>query len=663
MKTYLLLGGVAALLLTVHCGGGQSSSEPPSGDPDIIGTPSTLVAYQSCDELLSDLKEFALEELNETIESYASCYSYSNYGEEDMESSPSTAGDSEDSSEDSSEVSYTDTNLQETNVDESDIIKTDGSSIFVAHQSGVDVFKGWPLDQFSKIGTYLVEEGVDALFLENNQLVLISNDYDDDNRSFIQIRLLDVSTPSAPSLIGEKTLEGSTVQQRLVNNVVHVVLSGSFKDYEIELPDDFWDKQDDCESDEFQALLEEIQKESEAEIEATTIADWLPRHGEDVPSEMIDCTSFAKDSAYSEDSLGGLWSLQLSDDGIGQEQITFVKGPGYYVYASTQSVYWAATATDADATNLHRFTINTASSLHSYAGSGQVSGHVNSSSMVGTVISSFLMDESENVFRIATTVGQASKSDESSYSNVYTLDISQGDLTLLGSVENIAPGEQLYSARFIGDTGYLVTFEKIDPLFVIDVSDPSNPQLVGELEMPGFSSYIHPMDDGHIIGLGKDADDMGSFSWFQGMKLAIFDVEESSDPSIVDDLIIGSRGTDSYALTDHHAFTYDLESGLLALPLALYEGEDGGSAYGDFQYYGVHVYGLSADDGIETRAEVPLSTDNEPLRTVLIGSDEMEAVYVLDDTTLHLVDIDSEEVTASEALTDSVYGYTYVYDW
>ena len=220
-----------------------------------------------------------------------------------------------------------------------------------------------------------------------------------------------------------------------------------------------------------------------------------------------------------------------------------------------------------------------------YKTSGEVSGRV---------LNQFSMDEYNGYFRVATSVGW------NGHNNVYVLN---EEMNTVGKIENIAPGESIYSARFMGDRLYLVTFRKVDPLFVIDLSVPENPKILGKLKIPGYSDYLHPYDENHIIGIGKDTIEAkeGDFAWHQGVKIALFDVSDVENPIEKDVVIIGDRGTDSEALHDHKAFLFDLEKNLLVVPITLAEIPDYEKTeevpsrrvpYGEFTFQGAYVYHL-----------------------------------------------------------------------
>jgi uncharacterized secreted protein with C-terminal beta-propeller domain len=172
----------------------------------------------------------------------------------------------------------------------------------------------------------------------------------------------------------------------------------------------------------------------------------------------------------------------------------------------------------------------------------------------------------------------------------------------------------------MGKRCYLVTFEKIDPFFVIDLSNPENPAVLGELKIPGFSNYLHPYDENHVIGIGKDAVDMGDFSWFQGVKLSLFDVSDVKNPKEISTYIVGDRGTDSLALTDPHAFLFSKDKNLIVMPILLAEIDDsaypGGappSTYGDYTYCGAYVFDIDTLSGINLRGRITHMEDGEEI--------------------------------------------------
>jgi hypothetical protein len=169
-----------------------------------------------------------------------------------------------------------------------------------------------------------------------------------------------------------------------------------------------------------------------------------------------------------------------------------------------------------------------------------------------------------------------------------------------GEIDHIAPTEDIRSVRFNQDTVFIVTFKKTDPLFAFDFSDPEKPVLKGELKIPGYSTYMHLMDETHLLTIGYDADDQGDFAWFQGIMLQIFDISDLTQLELVHKEVIGTRGSTSEAATNHLAFNYFGPKNLLALPMVVCEGNSGGGSYGDMMTFsGLMVYRVTADDGFD----------------------------------------------------------------
>lgn len=183
----------------------------------------------------------------------------------------------------------------------------------------------------------------------------------------------------------------------------------------------------------------------------------------------------------------------------------------------------------------------------------------------GSLLNQFSMDESGDFFRVATTSQFWTSNSNIQYNNVYVMD---SDLKITGKLEKIAQDERIYSTRFIGNRLYMVTFKRMDPLFVIDLSDPNKPEVLGQLKIPGFSDYLHPYDENHIIGVGKETaeNEWGGVS-IKGVKVSLFDVSDVNKPQQIDTYEIGKAGTDSEALQDHKAFLFDKNKELLVIPV------------------------------------------------------------------------------------------------
>ena len=224
----------------------------------------------------------------------------------------------------------------------------------------------------------------------------------------------------------------------------------------------------------------------------------------------------------------------------------------------------------------------------------------------GTLKDQFAMDEYNNNLRVATTSSVYTQSGQYTYNNVYVLN---GQMEKIGALTHIAEQESIYSTRFIGDRLYMVTFKRIDPFFVIDLSSPTNPKVLGKLKIPGYSDYLHPYDATHIIGIGKETttNDWGGIST-SGVKIALFDVTDVTNPKQLDKVQIGDAGSDSAALTDHHAFLFDKNMNLLVIPIRAVSMNQ--VIKGDYYnnqpqaWYGAYVFGLTPETGFTLKGTV-----------------------------------------------------------
>jgi inhibitor of cysteine peptidase len=257
-----------------------------------------------------------------------------------------------------------------------------------------------------------------------------------------------------------------------------------------------------------------------------------------------------------------------------------------------------------------------------------------SGEVTGTVLNQYSMDEKDGNFRIATTKNRTwsryqDQNQKDSYNNMYILD---ENLKQIGYIENIAPGERIYSARFMGDRAYLVTFQQTDPLFVIDMKDPSKPTILGKLKVPGFSNYLHPYDENTLIGIGKETieqiepnqpitDCAGQDCKIQpnfiarprvttkGIKISLFDVTNVEHPNETAKYELGDAGSDSIALYDPHAFLFSREKELLAIPVSLTNMENG-NYYGQLAFSGAAIFKITKDS-IELKGKIDHSDSGQ----------------------------------------------------
>jgi hypothetical protein len=317
-----------------------------------------------------------------------------------------------------------------------------------------------------------------------------------------------------------------------------------------------------------------------------------------------DCEDFYASDLTNGTSLLSVVGLDMG--AVAPLTATTVLGRPGAVYVTRDALYVAARHTSGDGgwyfrgedggdelTTVHKFLLRPEVPDTVYAATGVVEGHV---------LNQFAMDEHEGHLRVATSTGWVPDPDV--HSNLTVLGQVGETLVKVGKIDDIAPEEDIRAVRFDGDRGFLVTFKKTDPLFAIDLSEPTDPRLAGELLIPGYSTYMQFMDQSHLLTIGYDADDMGSFAWFQGIQLQIFDVSNMERPTLLHRELIGTRGSTSDAATDHLAFNFFPPRDLLALPMVICEGGDGGR-YGDrMTFSGLLVYEVTILDGFAALGRV-----------------------------------------------------------
>ncbi len=413
---------------------------------------------------------------------------------------------------------YSTTNIQVAGVDELDIVKTNGTFIYTVVHDEVIIIRAYPPESVEIAGRINPMGYPLGLFLyDSNRLVVISQG--------LSIEVFDVSNPSDPQRINWVTFEGYFIGVRLIQNKIYLIAGTPTEDT-------FGNK-----------------RIPEVGIAGT----WGTIINVRVPASQIYYDPKTIDTFFHYTSI---LTLDISAPAALPDVKCFLMGTtGTTVYVSQNNLYLATHQWFAGSvTTIHRLQIM--EDTVTYAISGTVPGYL---------LNQFSLDEYEEHLRVFTTYY-----DENSR-QVSGLSILNMQLELVGSIEGLAPNEQIYSARFLGKMGFLVTFYKTDPLFVFNLTDPTNPELLGELKIPGYSNYLHPLDSNHLLGIGKDVKIQGDNWWYQGMKISLFNTTDPFNPQELTNLILGVRGTDSEALNDHKAILVDSEKGLLSMPIQLCE--------------------------------------------------------------------------------------------
>jgi len=523
------------------------------------------------------------------------------------------------------------TNNQVANVDEADVVKTDGRYLYLATGNALTVVHAWPAAEARKVATVPFSGAVKKLLLDGDRVIVYSSavrsssesgyvgrdctygydcDFSGDGQP-TRLTLLDVADRTAPKVIRTIDFAGSLVAARRIGHLVHQVTTvPGLTVPGLEWPSVHIPCNGSLTTEQQEAALQrlaEARKANDARIAEATFADvvGVKEAGAAVGTE--DCRDYFLDGAGDGSSVTSLSSLDTrASTGL---HIANVLSPSGAVYATADALYMAVihrrgsarggydSASGSEVSAVHRFVLGDAIDDTRYAGSGLVPGHV---------LNQFSMDESDGRLRIATSIGRVPDPGVESAVTVLAPDAS--GLTIEGRVSGIAPSEDIRSVRFDGDRAYVVTFKKTDPLFVLDLANPAKPAILGELKIPGFSTYLHRLDSEHLLALGYEADEQGGFAYFNGIQLQVFDVSDPTAPALASKKVFGTRGSSSAALTDHLAFTFLPDRGLLALPMNICEG-GGNGAFGSFSFGGIVALQVDAARGIsETgRVSVPVS--------------------------------------------------------
>ena len=568
MKRYAaLLALVLAVSLALLAATGGGSAAPNTAATN--GKGGRLQAFNSCGNLLAYVKPHALPLVGPWGLGGLSSRGDAVIAAPEAARAAGTAG-----------VDYSTTNVQEEGVDEPDLVKSNGSTLFVVRSDtlfAVDVRGRRPKLAGS---LQLPQSGTYELLLHGNRLLVLSRGtvYAIDGigtgirapvrpglpqSSLIEV---DVSHPDAMRILRSLVLDADYVSARLVGTIARVVtVSGMPRPLPFETP-----------VDGTAAATAAALARNRVVVNSSRIGSWLPsykvkgRRGETLSRHpLVACRNVRRPAVYS--GLGLLTVLTIDlRKGLAPIDSDSIVADGRTVYASQDSLYvatqrWFAqpvTAATSDpprvTTAIHKFDISNPASTQ-YRGSGTVSGYL---------MNQWSLSEYKGVLRVASTEEPTwwnPGPQEQSESFVTTLEERSGALVQLGRVGGLGKGERIYAVRFSGDTGYIVTFRRVDPLYTLDLSKPSRPTVLGELKIQGYSAYLHPLGGDLLLGIGQDASAEGRVL---GTQLSLFDVSNLRRPVRLHTDALGSSWSE--AESDHHAFLWWERSRLAVLPVQAY---------------------------------------------------------------------------------------------
>ena len=449
------------------------------------------------------------------------------------------------------------TNTQETNVDEGDIVETDGRFVYsiIDHR-----IRSVDLDNAELLSEIDLPQGDSQMVLAGNQLLVATMTWTSTADTIISN--FDISD-GVLTLNRRDHLEGSLVSVRAVNGRVHVVMNSSFL-HRV----DFVSPRDGS-----QDSLDAAEKRNIEVVNALAVEDFVPRTFEEGPkgtwgtkSTAVDCENLGHPSSFSGWGVTWVATIDLSSPAVAPIGTIGILAQSTSTYTSTASMYISATRWDDSVyedfvstrqespyTDIHAFSFSADASELTYVASGRV---------IGTLLNSYSMSEYDGALRVATTSfdydfggGQDN--------GVHILKVDGSELNEIGAVNGMGRGETIQGVRFDGPRGYVVTFRQVDPLYVLDLSDPTSPELVGELKVPGYSTYLKPIDGDRVITVGMSGTETGQIT---GAQVAVFDVSDPSNPLQVATAEIAQW---SEATSDPHAFLWWPETGQIVVPKEL----------------------------------------------------------------------------------------------
>ena len=488
------------------------------------------------------------------------------------------------SAETKEEANYSTTNIQEENVDEADIVKTDGKYIYMVSQAKIVIvdIRNNNMVLSSKVEFQNNDFIPRELYINGDKLIVFGDSnasimtktmsiYDvavmDDQMKSTMI-IYDITDRTSPQEIRKIQVEGYYTSSRMIGDNVYFVTNRTLYTSKM-----------------LKYTYEEINED-----------DYKPKYEDSImeEEEKIDFKDIYYFNYIENPSYLILAGINLND--VKEADIKTFLGAGDNVYCSDKNMYIVKTGETINPetkevgdsyTKILKF--NLKNGKINFKAETEISGYVNNQ---------FSMSESDEYFRIATTSGKQWNLTDETTNTLYILDEKLHEVAHLG---DLAKGERIYSVRYMEDKAYIVTFKQVDPLFVIDLSNPTQPQVLGELKIPGYSTYLHPYDETHLIGIG-------------------YDISDYSNPKELFKVNIGDKYTSSEVLYNHKALLYLKDKDLIALPVNMY--------YKKPEYKAL-IYKIDLTQGFVLQDEILheySNTGDSSIRRIVYANDDFYAI-------------------------------------
>ncbi len=613
------------------------------------------------------LKQFSSEgELNQFLKFNSENYEVYSYGLSGRGAAMDTAGTVTSASESAAPTAslqskgtndYSTTNIQVQGVDEADIVKNDGEYIYSVSGNRVVITKAYPATSLENVSEIELT-GISGLFINGNRLVVFTNDYgyggclkgeetvtssagvesfapcSYNSKPKLSVNIYNIEDRANPILENKLDVEGNYVSSRMIDKYIYVIGNKYVDSTNPEPPiytlngveasvraEDvyYWDYPDYNYVFTTITALNIEDGKYENKVYLTGYSNVIYVSEKNIyftTDKRVDYNSFVKDYAETvalkvlpgkANEINAILDSDFQDYKKMREIQEIIYDYSYGLKGSEKEDFDKELMQGLEEFNekvskemekilIHKVSIDKTNI--EYTNQGEVSGYL---------LNQYSMDEYNGNLRVAVTTGNWRAT---SSNHLYVLD---KDLKVIGSIENLAEGERIYSARFMGERAYMVTFKQVDPLFVIDLSNPKNPEVLGYLKVTGYSSYLHPYDETHIIGIGKEADENGRV---QGLKIALFDVTDVKNPVEESKYEVGAEWSDDYyhwtdsiALYEPKAFLFNKDKELLVIPVSYNKNNKANYSLME-SFQGAYVFKINLQEGIKLRGTIEHGEEN-----------------------------------------------------
>lgn len=483
-----------------------------------------------------------------------------------------------------SKEDYSKTNNQVENVEEADIVKTDGTYIYYIAEKKLVIVDA---TNSSKLKEIYKEDYTDSMFypqeiyVYKDRLVVLGNKYTSTTKEEVSTNIesisndysynsnkskaivYDISNKENINISREIELTGSLLSSRMIGKSLYIVANQYINTYRIST----------C----------PITDLKEEEYKPKYIDTAISSKENSIDFNNIECFKDINSANY-------LTIAGFNIDANDSSNIKTFLGSGEMVYASENNMYILKSnerydvltrEIQNDTTKILKFSLKDGSI--EYKAEADIPGYVNNQ---------FSIYESNGTLKIATTIGTQWNLNDNTTNSLYILD---ENLKEIGKIEKLAKGEKIYSVRYTKNRAYLVTYKQIDPLFVIDITDNKDPKLLGELKIDGYSTYLHEYDDNHVIGFGYDTTYNGKVTKNNGLKMVMFDITDVSNPRELFNVKIGDKNTSSELLYDHKSLLYSKDKNIIGFPL---------NTYNQKNIYKAEIYNIDIEKGFTLKGKI-----------------------------------------------------------